>query len=379
MNTVRIILAGGGTGGHIFPLVAVADSLIEIAQGRAEIFYLGPASPLNEEFSRRNIPAYRIAGAKWRRYLDIANLIDIPKFFWSVIQAFALLFKLMPDVVFSKGGPGALPVVLAAKFYFIPIIIHESDSIPGLANRISAKLAKKIGISFRKAAAFFPKGKTVLVGNPVRAEFLNGLTSEARQIKTYLGFNQDMPLVLILGGSQGAAIINSFMVSNLESFLQEFQVYHQTGLANEEEIKILAAHALRGLNETLTERYKSIGFLNLGQIKYALAAADVVVSRPGAGSIFEIAAFGKPSILIPITDSANNHQLTNAYEYAESGAAVVVEEANFKFGILIRQIKNIIGDARLREEMVQAAKTFAKPKAAQLIAEEILKLAGFGH
>jgi UDP-N-acetylglucosamine--N-acetylmuramyl-(pentapeptide) pyrophosphoryl-undecaprenol N-acetylglucosamine transferase len=375
MKVVRIVLTGGGTGGHIFPLAAVADSLNEINKGNLEIFYLGPKSPLNEEFIKRDIPVFNISSAKWRRYLDIANLTDIPKFFWSLGQALFILFKLMPDVVFSKGGPGALPVVLAAKFYLIPIIIHESDSIPGLTNRISAKLAKRIAISFRKAAEFFPREKTVLIGQPIRTSLLTGLFANPSEIKKYLGFDEKLPLILVLGGSQGAAIINNFIVNNLESLIQEFQIYHQTGPANEKEIKILTNQNLNALSESLKEHYRCVGFLDLNQIKNALAAADVVISRAGAGAIFEIAAFGKPSIIIPITESANNHQLTNAYEYASTGAAIVVEEANFKLGIILRQIKNIVEDKFLQEEMSQAAKNFARPKAAQMIAEEILKLA----
>lgn len=375
----RIVLTGGGSGGHIFPLVAVADSLIEIKNelklDNLEIFYLGPQNIFNEEFKRRDIKVFNISGAKWRRYLDIANLVDIPKFFWSFIQALFILFKLMPDVVFSKGGTGALPVILAAKFYFIPIIIHESDSIPGLTNRISGKLAKRVAISFLKSAVFFPREKTALIGQPVRHNLLVDLPVSYSNIKKYLGFNEDMPLILVLGGSQGAAIINNFIVNNLESLLQEFQIYHQTGPLNKEEVEIITNQILMNLSDSLKRRYRCVGFLDSDQLRLALSAADLVISRAGAGAIFEIAAFGKPAILIPITESANNHQLNNAYEYANTGAAVVVEEANFKLNIILRQIKNIIEDRRLQEEMIQAAKKFARPKAARMIAEEILKLA----
>lgn len=362
----RILLTGGGSGGHLFPLLAVADSIIEITKGEAEIIYLGPRHPLNEEFRTREIKVYTVAAGKLRRYFDLANFLDIPKVILGFIQSLFILYWLMPDVVFSKGGTGALPVVVAAKFYFIPVIIHESDSIPGLTNRFSAPLAKRIGISFRSAAAFFSPKKTALVGNPVRRGLLPD-SMDSRQAKITLQFNPDEPLILVLGGSQGAAVINNFIVNNLELLLTDFQVYHQTGPNNEEEVRSLT-------KDVVSPRYKLAGFLNLAELRTALNAADVVICRAGS-NIFEIAVFGKPAILIPLIGSANNHQLYNAYEYAENGAAVVVEEANFTANIVLRQIKDVLGDKQKREQMAQAAKAFAKPNAAQVIAEEILKLA----
>lgn len=373
----RILLTGGGTGGHVCPLLAVADSIIKLTKlGDVEMFYAGPKNPLNAEFSDKGIKVYNIASSKLRRYFDLKNFLDVPKFFFSLFQAFFILYRLMPDVVFSKGGPGAFPVTLAARFYFIPVIIHESDAIPGLTTRLSAVFAKRIGISFKKASEFFPPKKTALVGNPVRSEILNGVGIDSRQAKTYLGFNPDEPLVLVLGGSQGAAQLNTFILNNLEELLGEVQIYHQTGPNNEKEVEAVAKNILNALSETKRSRYKLIGFLGLSDLKQALSAADVVFSRAGAGGIFEIAAFGKPSILVPLGGSANDHQLYNAYDYAENGAAIVVEEGNFKINIILTQIREILRDARKRQEMSSAAKSFSKPNAAEVIAQEILKLAG---
>lgn len=366
MRSKTIVLTGGGTGGHFFPLVAVADALRELTKGmNVEIVYVGPPSPLNVEFIKREIKVYRIAGSKWRRYFDWRNFLDIPKFLFSIFQALFLFFWLKPAVVFSKGGVSSFSVVLAAKTYLRPVIIHESDAVPGLQNKLSAFLADRIGISFREAAKFFPVQKTALVGNPVRPEILSGLTLDKRQAKMGLGFEPDQPLLAILGGSQGAAVLNNFVAGNLEALLNIVQVFHQSGPDKEAAI---------ALSESEKKRYRQEDFLDSSRLRQVLAAADVILSRAGSGAIFEIAAFGKPSILIPLSGSAADHQLLNAYEYAQTGAAVVIEEPNFKINIVLAQLKGILNDPRKSEEMSQAAQAFARPQAAQIIAQEILKI-----
>ncbi len=365
MRNKIILLTGGGTGGHIFPLAAVADELKKINYADIKVAYLGPKSPLNEEFLNRDIPVYRIASSKLRRYFSFANFIDIPKFFFSIFQALFWLYFLMPDVVFSKGGPGAFAVVLAARFYFIPIIIHESDSVPGLTNRLSARFAKRIGLSFETAAAYLNPKKVFVSGNPIRAG-LAGESVAGPAAKSNLGFNKDENLIFVWGGSQGAMRINNFIFDNLEVLLKRYQIFHQVGENNLEEAKSIAEYG---------GRYQSAGFLDTEKVREVLGAADVVVSRAGAGSIFEIAAFGKPTILIPLEEAAGDHQKLNAYEYAKTGAAIVIEEANLKPNIVSSQIDNILKDKNKYAAMATAAKKFAQPKAAGIIAQEVLKLA----
>lgn len=364
----KILLTGGGTGGHFFPLLAVADVILELTRtAPPEMYYIGPPNPFEDDLRLRGIKVYHIAASKLRRYFDWQNIIDIPKFIFSLIQSLFFVYRIMPDIIFSKGGTGSLPTVLAGKFYFIPIVIHESDAIPGLQNRLAAHLAKRIGVSFKKAAEFFPREKTALIGNPVRAEILQGIYLDHKQSKINLGFDPDQPLILILGGSQGAATLNSFIWDNLTKLLKEIQIYHQTGPAKDENIN------LEKLGDEEKNRYRYKNFLTAPEMKQALAAADLVLARAGAGSIFEIAALGKPAILIPLPTAAGNHQLFNAYEYAETGAAIVIEEDNFKPSIVLNQIKTIIDNPKKMEEMAAAAKSFAKPRAAKIIAEEILK------
>ncbi len=365
MTKKRILLAGGGTGGHIYPLIAVAQTLRKMTrENEVGLSYFGPEHPLNAEFEKLDIKIYKLASSKIRRYFDFKNFLDIPKFFWSLIQALARVYSIMPDVVFSKGGPGALPVVLAARFHFIPVIIHDSDSVPGLANRLSAHFAAKIGLAFKSATNFFPVKKTIIAGNPIRQELLTNRleTSEAKRI---LKFESQEPLILILGGSQGAQKLNNFVFENLETLLKTAQIYHQIGTGNAKEID---------RTNISSPRYKIVGLLNAQEMKLALNAADLIISRAGAGAIFEIAAFGKPSILIPLDGSANDHQKINAYEYAQNDATIVIEESNFKINIVLTQIKKIMEDKSLAQKMSEAARKFAKPDAAEMIAKKILEL-----
>lgn len=374
---LRILLTGGGTGGHIYPLVAVVDEIYYLAAEQKrdiEIRYLGPASSLNKEFENRGIRTGEIVSSKLRRYFSLNNFIDIPKFIFSFFQALFKIFWFMPDVVFSKGGPGALAVILASRFYRIPIFIHESDTVPGLTNAFSARFAKKVFIAFERAAQQFLSGQVVLVGNPIRANILKDIPDRETAVKT-LGFNPAEPVILVIGGSQGALRINNFILDNLEAILDSFQIIHQSGPANYLETKKDTDFMLKTLGDFYKTRYQLVGYLEDAKaVREAFSAADLVLSRAGSGAIFEIAAFGKPAILIPLEDAANDHQKINAYEYAQTGAAIVLEEDNFKPSIFISQTQKILTDKELQNKMSQAAKSFAKPEAARKIAEEILGL-----
>lgn len=351
----KIVLTGGGSGGHIFPLVAVAEELQK--QSDAELFYIGPKHALNAEFEKRNIKILPIASSKLRRYFDWRNFTDIFKFLWSILQAIAHVFYLKPKLVFSKGGPGALPVVLAAKVFFIPVVIHDSDAVPGLTNRLSAIFAEKIFLAFAGAAKFFPKNKTEVVSNPIRPELLNKTKSRHSNILSNVRMS-----ILVLGGSQGAARINSFITANLNELLKFGGVLHQAGEKNLE----------GGMRHHTTKGYEAVGFLRTEDLRIALVNADLVISRAGAAAIFEIAAFGRPSILIPLEGSAGEHQKANAYEYAATGAAVVVKENNLNWPVVKAEIEKILKDKKRSKSMSEAAKSFARPNAAAVIAEKLL-------
>jgi len=376
---LRIGFTGGGAGGHIYPLLAVADSTKEkLRQLGAENFifyYFGAPGQYAQEFTGRNIKIIRIIPFKIRRYFSPLNIIDAFKFPLALIQAFVKMLFIMPDVVFSKGGTGAIAVVIAAWFYRIPVFIHESDSIPGRSSKVSLLFAKRVAVSFQKTLEIFKDKKVALIGNPVRRfliEPAQDLTPE--KAKKIFGFDPSMPLVLILGGSQGSTRINEFAIENVKEFVGKYQILHQVGLQNFTAFKNELAVSTEHFISAERNRYKIVDFLQK-EIKEALTAADVIISRAGSGAIFEIALFKKPSILIPLSESAGNHQFFNAYEYARDGACTVIEEGNLKPALFFGQLNLILTDKGKYNAMSIAAGNFAKPNAADVIAQELINLA----
>jgi len=303
ITETRIVVTGGGTGGHVYPLTAVIAALQEegIKEGKAiRIDYVGSCLGYRGIIESNGAIMHEIAGSKLRRYASFANFIDIFKFGWSLIQAFWHLYWIMPDVVFSKGGTGSLPVVFAAEWYRIPLVIHESDTVPGLTNKVAAKYAEKIGISFPEAAEYFDAAKTVLVGNPIRTSLFHIQENETREhIKRFFNFDPSVPLILVLGGSQGAVTINNFITDLLPTLLPVTQIFHQTGKENYKTVVGEAAFVIEKLPKEIQSRYHAIDYFE-NDIRLAMKAADLIISRAGAGAIFEIAAFGKASILIPL-------------------------------------------------------------------------------
>ena len=312
--------------------------------------------------------------SKLRRYFDLRNLLDIPVFSLSLVQSFWKLLWFMPNVLFSKGGSGSLAVILAARFYQIPVVIHESDSIPSLTTRISARFATKIAISFEESIKYLEEfgSKVALTGNPLREAILHGNEYNQFLLKKELGFNPELPVLSFIGGSQGAQIINQFVVDNLSELLTKFQIIHQAGTLNYKNLKERTKDTRSGylLFGSLDEKDGSGK-----EIKRMIQASDIVVSRAGSGAIFEIAALGKPSILIPLEGSASDHQKVNAYEYANKGAAEVIEEDNFLPHLFMNQAEKILNNKDKYKIMSEAATKFAKKDAASIIAKEILQLA----
>lgn len=386
---MRILLTGGGTGGHIYPLIAVVEKIkdISINQGISpEFYYVGVSDVYETMLESQGIKVQKLISAKLRRYFDIRNIVDIPKLGISVIQSIWKVFWLMPDVVFSKGGPGALPVVIAASIFNIPIIIHESDIAPGITNLLSAKMARRIAISFEEAAEIFIangkndaqkqkiSAKIALVGNPIRDLFFKNDNLSTETAKKIIGFNSEKPTLLIVGGSQGAVRINDFFISIARELLfNNFQIIHQTGKNNFENAKNELNNILAGYSEESKQQYKMFAYFD-NDIKDIYQAADLIISRAGSGSIFEIAVMGKPSILIPLPEAAYDHQVKNAFFYAKTGASVVIEEVNLTNNLFFTQLKKIFEQSGLIKNMSDAAKKFAKPEAAMLIAQEVLKL-----
>lgn len=374
---VRILLVGGGSGGHIYPLIAVAQAIRQQSPV-VEISYAGQPGKFLPILLENRIRVIKIASSKRRRYFSFLNFVDFFKFGWGFCQALWKLYWFMPDAVFSKGGPGALPVILACRFYFIPIVIHESDTVPGRTNQISGRFSRKIFLSFREAEQFFQPGvgKIEAVGQPIRSELLTGIIA-SDEAKTALGFSIDLPLVLFLGGSQGSERINDFVLSNLNLLLMRSQILHQVGQENYSAYqKEYEAENYR-LNPEFKNRYRFAAYLN-GEEPFALAralsAADVVVSRAGAGAIFESACAGKPLILIPLTESAGNHQMENAFVYQKTGGAILIEEENFLPNLFENVLDGLLKNPAKIQAMSAAARAFYRPDAAVKIANAILQI-----
>ena len=374
-QTFRVVLTGGGSGGHVYPLLAIAETLRERASKTGallDLTYLGPNDTYAALFKNAGIAVRSVAGGKIRRYLSIQNITDIPKFIVGFFQSLWLLYVIMPDVIFSKGGTGAFPVVLAGWFYRIPVVIHDSDAKPGLTNIASSFFAKKIFISFDAAAKYFDPNLMSRTGVPVRRALLANPTTKELAKET-LGFDSAKPLLLILGGSQGAERINDFILTNLMTLLKETQILHQVGVANFAEVKKLSDAVV--LDAPITDRYEVLAYLDDTNLALALTAADVAVSRAGSSALFEFGAFGVPSILVPHDSGSNGHQRMNAYDFAKDGAAIVIEEPNLVPGIFLSQLKRILSSPELQQKMSAAAKQFYVPNAADAIVDGIFDAA----
>lgn len=371
---MKILLTGGGTGGHFYPMIAVAEALRDIAKEKKfidlDLIYVSDA-PYNENLLKQEgIRFKKISSGKIRRYFSLLNISDFLKTLGGTFKAILYVYKEFPDVIFGKGGYASFPSLFAARILRIPVIIHESDSVPGKVNKWAGKFSKRVGISFNETYKYFLKEKTALIGNPIRRAVL-GKTPEAGM--EIFNLEPGIPTILILGGSQGSKKINEVILEIAKDLVGSFQVIHQCGKNKLKDVSGRLAVILR--DSEFRSRYHLVDFLNSSQLRAASSVADLVISRSGANAIFEIAAWELPSILIPLSGSAQNHQEKNALNYAQTGAAGIVEEPNLTPHILLFEIQKILNDVEKREEMKKVAKDFAKIDAAKKIAEEIIKLA----
>ena len=283
-------------------------------------------------------------------------------------QALYHLYRYMPDAVFSKGSYAAVPIVLAAWIYRIPIMTQDSDAIPGVANKIMGKFADKIAVAYPSAVQFFESGRVAITGNPVREGILEGSIERARS--RYQCSSEKLTL-LVLGGSLGSRSMNIAFAKILPKLLDQFFVIHQTGMANIDEMRRRVEELNLG---DLSGRYVLTPFMDIGELSDALSLADLIVSRAGANAIAEIAAVGKPSILIPLPSAANDEQHMNAYEIARVGGAVVLEEVNLGENMLFEKITDIMNDVSFRSKMGTAVRAFYHADASSRIAEGVVDL-----
>ncbi len=371
---MKILFTGGGTGGHFYPIIAVAEGVRDLVHDRKliqpELFYAAP-EPYDQDLLFQNDITYiKTPAGKIRHYFSILNVTDALKTAWGIMWSLWRMFFLYPDVVFGVGGYGSFPTLFAARVLRIPVVIYATDAVPSRVNKWAGKFATKIAISFPEAAKYFPSDKVAHTGNPIRKSLLIPARQGAHE---FLKLDPLIPIILVIGGSQGSVAINDAILAALPRLVEKYQIVHQTGEANIVEVE---GRAQIALGDTLNQnRYRPFGYLNELAIRMTAGVAKLVVSRAGAGSIFEIATWGIPSILVPIPEEISHDQTQNAFAYAKSGAATVVDQANFKPGVLMSEIDRILEHPNIARAMGNAARSYARVDAARTIAEALLAIA----
>lgn len=367
---MRIVLTGGGTGGHFYPIIAVAQAIRKVVKDNKliepQMYFLAPAPYNASALYDEGITFKKVSAGKLRLDDTTKNILDIFPTAIGMIKALWTMFWIYPDVVFSKGGFGSVPVVFAAKILRIPVIIHESDSSPGRANSWAGKFAQKIAISYPEAAQYFNKEKVAWTGNPIRQEIKMKATEGGYD---FLNLSPQYKTILILGGSQGAQRINHAILDILPKLLEKYQIIHQTGAKNFEESRSMAGVSV--LDEKMLDRYKPFPYLNNVAMRMSAGVADLIITR-GGSTLFEVAQWQIPAIVIPITETNGDHQRKNAYAYARSGAGIVIEENNLTPTVLIQEIERILETKTISDSMKEGAKKFAKPDAEIAIAQAII-------
>ncbi len=345
---MRLVLSGGGTGGHIIPNIALIHELRErfaepAAQGgpaeKLELLYIGGRNSMEQTMIEEiDVPFVAISCGKLRRYFSWKNFSDFFKIPVGVLQACAVLLKFRPDVIFCKGGYVSFPVAVAGWILHIPVILHESDVSPGLANSLCARFASVICVSFEESKKYFKGKKVVFTGNPVRKELMYANKEVGLE---FLHFTPALPVVLIMGGSSGAEFINQLTWRNLEYLLPHYQIAHICGRGKVQDTTKLLTH-LKPEHQKYLSRYRAFEFLE-HELKDVYAAADVIVSRAGAVSLAELDFFEKPVILIPLGKSASRgDQILNAEVFSMNHLCRVLFEGEFSDVEFMEDIQDLI-------------------------------------
>lgn len=320
----KIILTGGGTAGHVTPNMALIP---ELKQRGYEIKYIGSYDGIEKKLIEEiGIDYEGISSGKLRRYMSAKNFTDPFRVIKGYSEAKKIIKSYAPDIVFSKGGFVSVPVVLAAKKYNIPVIIHESDMTPGLANKLSISAASAICHNFPETASYLPKGKAILTGSPIRAELRQGNKLAGLNM---CGFTTSKPIIMVVGGSLGAVAVNEAVRGALDILLKKYQIVHLCGKGKTD----ASLKDVKG--------YKQFEYIK-SELKDLFSMSDIVISRAGANAICEIIALRKPSILIPLSAKASRgDQILNAKSFKKQGFSEVIEEENLTKNLLVDTINNV--------------------------------------
>ncbi len=363
-HRLKVIISGGGTGGHIFPAIAIANTLKQKIPG-IDILFIGAKNKMEME----KVPAagYPIEGlwiSGFQRKLSLQNLSFPIKVIHSLIKAGNIIRRFNPDIVIGVGGFASGPTLKVATNRGIPTLIQEQNSYPGITNKLLAKKVDKICVAYEGMEKYFPKEKIVLTGNPVRQEMIE-ISGKKEEGRRFFGLSSDKPVVLVIGGSQGALSINKSIQNNLNRFLdKDIQLLWQTG-------KVFFETA-----ETTVKNLKKKGITVsafIDRMDYAYASADIIISRAGAIAISEICATGKPTVFVPLPSAAEDHQTKNAEALVDRNAALLVRDADANEK-LTETVIQLAEDKNLKEELSRNILKMAHMDAAEKIAAEILNL-----
>lgn len=317
----KIVLTGGGTAGHVNPHFALIPHL---QKSGWEIHYIGTHDGIERELIEPRLPYNPISAGKLRRYFDVKNLSDPFRVLKGIAEAYRVLRRIRPRVVFSKGGFVSVPVTVAAWLLGIPVILHESDLTPGLANKLSLPFASELCLTFPDSLKYV-KGKGTVTGTPIRAELLAGQKSEGLRL---CGFAEDVPVLLVMGGSQGAGVFNQVIRENLPVLAERYQIIHLCGKGN--------------LDQAVKHpRYCQVEYAK-EELAHLLAAADYALSRAGANAIFELLALAKPHVLVPLSKKASRgDQILNAASFARQGFSLVIQEEELNLQSLLDNLTRL--------------------------------------
>lgn len=369
----RLLIAGGGTGGHVFPAIAVVEE-IRARHPETAFFWIGGHNGVEQRVAQEHgIPFRAIQMGKLRRYFDLENVKDAFRFPVGVVQAWPAIGSFHPDVIFSTGGHASVPSVIAGWTRRVPILTHEQTAQIGMANRISARFASSFAVSFAESVPLAEgvHKRVVLTGNPVRKSLLDGDAERGRQ---QFGFTADLPILYVTGGALGATRLNAGIEPNLPAFLERMQIVHQAGRPTRENDDAARLSAFREtLPDDLKRRYVVKEFVG-DELPDVFAMADLIVSRSGAGTVAELEVVGKPSILVPLPNTGGDEATKNARVLEKAGAAVMVEQKDATPERLAAEIDALLADRDRLAAMASAARAMGRPDAAARLADELLAL-----
>lgn len=370
---MRVVIAGGGTGGHTSAGLAVAAAL---RAAQVDVHWIGSRHGIEaKRVPEAGLPFHAIPVGKLRRYWDWQNVPDLAvRAPVGVARAWRLLRRLRPALLFATGGFVALPPALAARALSIPIVIHEQTAVPGLANRIAGRFARRIALTFPLVAADFPPGRTVLTGNPLRPELRGGSREAACR---RFGLDPAAPIVYVTGGAQGAHRINRTVGDALAALLELAQLVHQCGDNAETGDRAWLDERARALPEPLKRRYVLVPYVG-PELSDIYAAADLVIGRSGAGTVNECCQLGRPAVFIPLPGTSGDEQTANARLVEAAGGAVLYPQVTLTPAGLVGAVRKLLADAPELRAMGERARSLAVPDAAERIARLIFEVAGAG-